>query len=88
MKEVPTRFLSNGRRVYKSMNGKLFSYNASGDKSYRPKVSHITKGSSKFVVKSHHKVPYGMKPKAKYSKGGMASGYSILSKIFARRRSY
>ena len=88
MKEVPTRFLATGRRVYKSMNGKHFTYTASGLKAYRPKVSHITKGMSKYVVKSHHKVPYGMKPKAKYSKGGMTSGYGILSKIFARRRSY
>lgn len=80
MKAVPTRFLSKGRRIYKSENGKMFVHTPSGYKSYRPKVSHVTKGTSKFTVKSHHKVPYGMRPKR------MLSTYSMLSKIFARRR--
>jgi hypothetical protein len=66
-----TRYLSHGRRVFKTENGKMFSRTASGGRTYTPKVSHITKGPSKYTIKHHHSVYRGGKPVAKYSHGHM-----------------
>ena len=67
-----TRFLSHGRRVFKTKeSGKLFTRTDGGSRTYRPKVSHITKGDSKYTIKHHHRVYKGGKPVAKYSQGHM-----------------
>ena len=92
MHDQSTRFMANGKRVFKSENGKMYTRTAGGGRTYRPKVTHFTKGASKFVVMPHNKVPYGMKPKAKYSKGGaptrrpLTNSYSLLQGILSRRR--
>lgn len=86
----PTRFLSSGRRVYKSTNGKIFAFTPYGGRTYRPKVSHVTKGMSKFTVKKHHKVYRGGKPVAKYSTGGqrVSAAATMLRRILGRRTMY
>ena len=92
MHDSSTRYMAGTKRVFKSANGKMFTRTAGGGRTYRPKVTHFTKGASKFVVMPHNKVPYGMKPKAKYSKGGaptrrpLNSSYSLLQGILSRRR--
>jgi hypothetical protein len=85
---VPTRYLSHGRRVYKTENGKYVRRTMMGGMLYRPKVSHITKGMQKFTVKPHHSVYYGGKPKAKYSKGGkrISREASLMRQILSYRR--
>lgn len=89
--QAATRFIAGTKRVFKSANGKLFTRTASGGRTYRPKATHFTRGASKFVVMAHNKVPYGMKPKAKYSKGAapkrrISSSYNTLQGILSRRR--
>ena len=93
MKEVPTRYLSSGRRVYKTANGKFVSYTSRGTRVYRPKVSHITMGTSKYTVKHHHRVYKGGKPVRKYSRGHMAparisAAKTALARILSRRTMY
>lgn len=88
MKEVPTRYLSSGRRVYKTANGKFVSYTSRGDRVYRPKVSHITMGTSKYTVKKHHHVYKGGKPVRAYSHGHMrrySPQASLMRKIMGYR---
>ena len=76
--------MAGSKRVYKSTLGKLFNFTSSGGRTYRPKATHVTKGDRKFVVKRHYKLPYGMKPKAKYSRGAKKPfGPSVLNKILA-----
>jgi hypothetical protein len=85
---VPTRYMSRGRRVYKTENGKFVRRSITGQGwLYRPKVTHITKGTQKFTVKPHHSVYYGGKPVAKYSKGGkrISREASLLRRILSRR---
>lgn len=86
-----TRFIAGTKRVFKSAAGKLFTRTAGGGRTYRPKATHFTRGGSKFVVMAHNKVPYGMKPKAKYSRGEapkrrISSSYNLLQGILSRRR--
>jgi hypothetical protein len=52
-------------------------------------VSHVTKGTSKFTVKPHHKVYYGGKPMAKYAGGPRrySREADILRRILSRRMS-
>jgi hypothetical protein len=80
---VPTRMMAGSKRVYKSTLGKLFNFTTTGGRTYRPKATHVTKGDRKFVVKPHYKLPYGMKPKAKYSRGAKPMGPSIINRILA-----
>lgn len=86
---VPTRYLSHGRRVYKSDAGKFFNRTDGGYRTYRPKVSHITKGVSKYTVKPHNNVYHGGKPVAKYQKNAgprrISSAYTLMSRIMSRR---
>lgn len=78
---IPTRMMAGTKRVYKSTLGKLFNFTSSGGRTYRPKATHVTKGDRKFTVKRHSRLPYGMKPKAKYSRGAKPLVPSILNKI-------
>jgi hypothetical protein len=79
---VPTGMLAGSRRIYKSLGGKFFNKTFGGGRTYRPKVTHITRGDRKFVVKpSYRGLPYGMKPKAKYA----ANGRSVLNRILRGR---
>jgi hypothetical protein len=90
---TPTRFLSHGRRVFKSDAGKYFTRTPSGSRTYRPKVSAITRGDSTFTVKHHHRVYRGGKPVAKYSHGHMGGSSRrhfstralLLRRILSRR---
>lgn len=86
---IPTRYVSNGFRVYKTKSGKYVKRTAGGNLTYRPKVSHITKGFSKFTVKPHHKVYYGGKPMAKYAGGPRRYSREavLLRRILSRRMS-
>jgi hypothetical protein len=91
MTHQATRFLAGSKRVFKSENGKLFTRTAGGGRTYRPKATHFTRGTSKFVVMPHNKVPYGMKPKSKYSTGVPSTrrrinSYATLQGILSRRR--
>ena len=88
MNLMPTRYVSRGRRVYKTENGKYVRRTMTGGLLYRPKVTHITKGVQKFTVKPHHSVYYGGKPVAKYSTGGkrISRDVSLMRRILSRRR--
>jgi len=77
MKAVPTRFMSAGRRVFKSLAGKIFVRHPGGGRTYRPKVSHITHGTRTFAIKKHHSVYYGGKPK-RLTK----SSYGMMRNVF------
>ena len=78
----PTGMLAGSRRIYKSTLGKFFNKTEGGGRTYRPKATHITRGSRTFVVKPHYtSLPYGMKPKSKY----MKSSRSMLSNILRGR---
>lgn len=80
---VPTRFLNNGSRIYKSPLGKLFKKTASGGRTYRPNATHFTMGDHTYKVKPQHKAPYGMKPKfGRRSQSSM----NVLRGILSRRR--
>jgi hypothetical protein len=81
-----TRYLSHGRRVFKTDNGKLFSRTPSGARTYRPKVSHITKGEHKYTIKHHHRVYKGGKPVSKYSRGHMGGTRRISPQATLLRR--
>lgn len=84
---VPTRYLSHGRRVFKTKEtGKLFTRTDGGSRTYTPKVSHITKGTSKFTIKHHHRVYKGGKPVAKYSHGHMGGTRRISPQATLLRR--
>ena len=84
---IPTRYVSNGYRVYKTKTGKFVKRTAAGNLTYRPKVSHITKGVSKFTVKPHNKVYYGGKPVAKYSQRRISRDSDVLRRILSYRMS-
>lgn len=91
MTHQATRFMAGSKRVFKSENGKMFTRTAGGGRTYRPKATHFTRGASKFVVMAHNKVPYGMKPKSKYSSGAPSvrrpiNSYATLQGILSRRR--
>lgn len=84
---IPTRYISNGFRVYKTKAGKFVKRTLMGGLTYRPKVTHITKGLSKFTVKPHNKVYYGGKPMAKYAGGPrrISNSAKMLRSILSRR---
>lgn len=82
---IPTRYVSNGYRVYKTKTGKFVKRTAAGNLTYRPKVSHITKGTSKFTIKPHNKVYYGGKPVAKYRR--ISRDSDVLRRILSYRMS-
>jgi hypothetical protein len=86
---IPTRYLSNGFRVYKTKAGKFVKRTHMGNTTYRPKVTHITKGASKFTVKPHHRVYYGGKPMAKYAGGPrrISRDALLLRRILSHRMS-
>jgi len=86
---IPTRYISNGFRVYKTKTGKFVKRTQMGNMTYRPKVSHITKGTSKFTVKPHHRVYYGGKPMAKYTGGPrrISQDALLLRRILSHRMS-
>ena len=81
-----TRYLSHGRRVFKSEAGKMFTRTDGGSRTYMPKVSHITKGDSKYTIKHHNKVYKGGKPVAKYSRGHMGGTRRISPQATLLRR--
>lgn len=81
-----TRYLSHGRRVFKSDGGKMFTRTESGSRTYTPKVSHITKGASKYTIKHHNSVYKGGKPVAKYSRGHMGGTRRISPQATMLRR--
>ena len=81
-----TRYMSHGRRVFKSDAGKFFTRTESGARTYRPKVSAITKGESKYTIKHHHRVYKGGKPVAKYSRGHMGGTRRISPQATMLRR--
>lgn len=84
---IPTRYMSNGFRVYKTKKGKYVKRTAAGNLTYRPKVTHITKGLSKFTVKPHNKVYYGGKPTTKYAGGPrrISRDTELLRRILSHR---
>ena len=84
---VPTRYISHGRRVFKTKEtGKLFTRTDGGSRTYRPKVSAITKGDHKYTIKHHHRVYKGGKPVAKYSRGHMGGTRRISPQATLLRR--
>ena len=83
---VPTRYISHGRRVFKTKeSGKLFTRTDGGSRTYRPKVSAITKGVHKYTIKHHHRVYRGGKPVSKYSRGHMGGRRISPQAILLRR---
>jgi hypothetical protein len=86
---LPTRYVSNGFRVYKTKAGKYVKRTAGGNLTYRPKVTHITKGTSKYTIKPHHHVYYGGKPTAKYAGGPrhFSREAALLRRILSHRMS-
>jgi hypothetical protein len=86
---IPTRYVSNGFRVYKTKSGKYVKRTAEGNLTYRPKVSHITKGTHKYTLKTHNKVYYGGKPITKYGGGPrrISRDADLLRRILSHRMS-